>query len=212
MKRAFTLSEALITLAIIGVLASILIPVINNVKPDKDKVTYKKALYDMQAAVSNAMDASAYNASSQSAAMWADKKSVSESDFCEAVADSLNTSGKVDCSPAQASTYNNPNFITTDGTRFWGLEGQKFSLGENGEEKKLVRDVCIDRKMNQKELAKAAIIRNKTASNDDCGTGMKIRVRYDGKVLTPESTDEKNGNFNYENDMIEEFLSISKQK
>ena len=31
MKKAFTLSEALVTLAIIAVLAAILIPVVNNV-------------------------------------------------------------------------------------------------------------------------------------------------------------------------------------
>ena len=51
MKKAFTLSEALITLAIIGVMASILIPTLNNAKPDKDKITYKKALYTVQSAV-----------------------------------------------------------------------------------------------------------------------------------------------------------------
>ena len=56
MKKAFTLSEALITLAILGVLAAILIPVINNVRPDKDRITYKKALYSMQGAISQAMD------------------------------------------------------------------------------------------------------------------------------------------------------------
>ena len=38
MKKAFTLSEALITLAILGVLAAILIPVLDNVRPDKDKI------------------------------------------------------------------------------------------------------------------------------------------------------------------------------
>ena len=72
MKKAFTLSEALVTLAIIGVLAAILIPVIDNVRPDKDKITYKKALYSMQSAVSNAMDSTVYSMAANSSAYWKD--------------------------------------------------------------------------------------------------------------------------------------------
>ena len=72
MKKAFTLSEALVTLAIIAVLLAILIPVIDNVRPDKDKVYYKKALYDMQNAVANAMDSTVYSVAANSAAYWAD--------------------------------------------------------------------------------------------------------------------------------------------
>ena len=85
MKKAFTLSEALVTLAIIAVLLAILIPVIDNVRPDKDKVYYKKALYDMQNAVANAMDSTVYSVAANSAAYWADDN-VGESDFCKSIA------------------------------------------------------------------------------------------------------------------------------
>ncbi len=194
MKKAFTLSEALVTLAIIGVLAAILIPVIDNVRPDKDKVTYKKALYSMQSAVSNAMDSTLYSMAANSSAYWKDEN-VHDEDFCQAVADALNTSGRVDCT--SKSDYANPNFITTDGIRYWGLEG-KFD-GDT-------RTIFVDRGLGSKELKTLAAKRGK---NGD-GTGLKIRVRFDGKIDTPEST--AADNYEFENELIENSLQVTAGK
>ena len=210
MKRAFTLSEALITLAIIGVLASILIPMVNNVRPDKDKITYKKALYDMQAAVSNALESSLYTRAANSLAYWGDEN-VGESDFCETVADSLNTSGKINCNvPVGTSSYSNPNFVTTDGIRFWGLEGKVFSKGVKNVSDVEYRDICVDRGMSNSELNKIGVKRYGIGRDSgQCANGLKIRVKYDGKVITPEATSKDK--FQYENDMIYDSLSITKK-
>lgn len=194
MKKAFTLSEALVTLAIIGVLAAILIPVIDNVRPDKDKVTYKKALYSMQSAVSNAMDSTLYSMAANSSAYWKDEN-IGDSDFCQAVADALNTSGRVDCT--SKSDYLNPNFITTDGIRYWGLEG-KFD-GDN-------RTIYVDRGIGTNELKTIAAKRGKIGD----GTGLKIRVRFDGKIDTPEST--ATDNYEFENELIENSLQVTAGK
>lgn len=193
MRKAFTLSEALVTLAILGVLAAILIPVLDNVRPDKDKITYKKALYSLQGAVSNAMDSTEYAMAANSAAYWKDQK-FSNDTFCKAVAASLNTAGEVDCT--STSSYESPNFVTTDGIRFWGLEG-KFD-GNN-------RVIYVDRAIGNSELR--AVERTRGKSGDDA-YGMKIRVWYDGKVDTGSSAD----GYDFENDLIENSLQVTQNK
>ena len=194
MKKAFTLSEALITLAIIGVLAAILIPVIDSARPDKDKITYKKAMYSMQGAISNAMDSAVYSVAANSAAYWMDDM-VGENAFCEALAEELNTSGAVNCSGT--SSYASPNFITTDGIRFWGLEGKPWSTTGVRE-----RDIFVDRPIGTNELKAVENTRGRTGND---AYGMKIRVRYDGKITTPGDS-----SYDYENDLIENSLQVTK--
>lgn len=189
MKKAFTLSEALVTLAIIGVLAAILIPVVDQVKPDKDKITYKKALYSMQTAVADAMDTAVYSIAANGSDYWKDTN-ISDEAFCEAIADSLNTSGAVNCT--ETSSYANPNFITSDGVRFWGLE-KRFTGDE--------RTIYVDRALGSSELNAMARKRGRGEK------GMKIQVRYDGKVMTPD-----NEEFSYENDLIENSLQVAETR
>ena len=214
MKKAFTLSEALVTLAIIGVLAAILIPVISTVRPDKDKISYKKALYSMQSAVSNAMDSTVYSIAANSAAYWRDQN-ISDEDFCRSVADSLNTAGTINCSNSGytkcssepdgtprgpgGSCYSSPNFITTDGIRYWGLEGKFRDQPDQNS-----RTIYVDRALSSGELDKLA----KDGSLPDRGLGLKIQVSYDGKIGTPSNSTD----FNYEDELIENSLDVTKGK
>ena len=122
-------------------------------------------------------------------------ENIEDEDFCEAIADALNTSGRIDC--VGPSSYVNPNFITTDGIRYWGLEG-KFTDD--------TRTIYVDRALGTRELQSIAAKRGKIGD----GTGLQIRVGYDGKVDTPESTDSEN--FDFENELIENSLQVTAGK
>ena len=202
MKNAFTLSEALITLAIIGVMASVLVPTLNNAKPDKDKITYKKALYTVQSAVSSAMESTLYAQATNSAAYWGDD-AIQAGDFCKAVSESVNTSGKINCSAN--SSYTSPNFITTDGIRYWGLEGT-FKDGSGNISDKTIH---VDRKLSTGDIK----TRSRLGGNPD--DGLKILVRYDGKVLTPcsdEGDASCDSNFAYENELIDDSFTVTQSR
>lgn len=206
MKKAFTLSEALVTLAILGILAAILIPVIDEGRPDKDKITYKKALYTLQNAVTNAMDSTFYEVTANSMANWDDPAIQENGDgsFCGIIADMVNTAGQVDCTGTAASSYANPNFITTDGIRFWGLEGKNWDSDGR-------RTIFIDRNLSTNDMRnlESGILR--LADQQYREPGLRIRVYKDGKVTTGlnEDDDEK---FEYENDMIEESLQVTNSR
>ena len=263
MRKAFTLSEALVTLAIIGVLAAILIPVINNVRPDKDKIAYKKAIYSLSNAVSNAMDSAytggGYGADFGAGANWgasADWSSPGQAgwgiygpgganvsgfnwygsgtpgysgvtpgqpgsgdgsgdpnspasqnsqSFCKTIADSLNTIGSVRCDgpwpgcDGEGSCYKTPNFVTSDGIRYWGLEDTIPFVKQN-DEKYGSKIIYVDREVRSSERSASTFRRD--VSNSD-KLGLKIKIRSDGKVYT-------DGDYTYENKLIEESLSLKK--
>ncbi len=163
MKKGFTLSESLISIAIIGVISAILIPILNNVSPDKDRVMYKKAMYTMQNAIATAINDNTTPAANTSA-YWAGDE-VTANSFCTDIANTINTVGTVDCSiPGSAAQ---PNFVATNGSKWWGLGNHKFTTTGANETKDIFVDV------------------NGVGGDNTVGVDqLRMRVRYDGRVTT----------------------------
>lgn len=183
MKKGFTLSESLISLAIIGVISAVLIPILNNVRPDQNRIMYKKAMYTMQNAIATAMDDSLPPAAN-SDAYWGDP-AVGADKFCLGVADAVNTVGNVDCS--STGSFASPNFTTVNGAKYWGLGNHKFTAtgGPND-----TADIVVDVNGNGGD----------NAANVD---QLKMRVRFDGRVTTDPS-------WNVENDYLSDATKVKK--
>ena len=155
-KQGFTLAEALITVGIIGVVAALILPAVNNLKPDQNKVLYLKAHdalgYALHGLASNSKLFPAYiQANDISAAEYPllnTEAPVEEryedytgrAKLCNLLALSMNVnSSNVTCSDASytfaAATFdndfdNNISFTTQNGMQ-WRVVPQTYNIGEN---------------------------------------------------------------------------------
>jgi len=128
--RGFTLAEVMVVLVVIGVLTSILTPVIIKLKPNKNKIMFRKGYYVAERVVSDLVNNETYYADSDSAnPHFVDEAKVvingvdvlGPTKFCNLFASKVNTIGTSDCSTATG--YNYPagagSFTTTDGILWW---------------------------------------------------------------------------------------------
>ena len=84
-KRGFTLAELMIVLAILGIIAAILTPLVFNAAPDENRLKFRKAYYTIQHATDSVMNSDTYPQGDLSKVSNPDKT------FCYAFTDVLNT-------------------------------------------------------------------------------------------------------------------------
>lgn len=84
-KRGFTLAELMIVLAILGVIAAILTPLVFNAAPDENRLRFRKAYYTIQRATDAVLNSDTYPEGDLSKVSDPDKT------FCYAFSDILNT-------------------------------------------------------------------------------------------------------------------------
>lgn len=198
MKKALTLMETLIVMVIIAIIAAITLPMFMANRPEKERTMYKKSIYTLQEALSSAWDDFVYSPSDANNGIvatgdnyWAD---VNAQTFCTSVAGAMNVLGTVTCNVAGDS--NSPNFVTTNGVKWWGFGGAGAVAISRGVDKTIYIDVNGDSRPNQ-------------AGVDI----LKLNVRFDGKVITPASAtvDATTGtDWSVENTYIGDFTKITK--
>lgn len=197
MKKGFTLSETMISLVVIGVIAAIILPILNSIRPDNGRVLYKKAMYSMQNAISTALNDSTSNASNAKA-FWAGDD-VTAGEFCASIAETMSIIGDSNC--GTVGSYSNPNFKTINGSTWWGLgdasDADKFTLGTGTHPSKTIY-VDVDGANGENTLGKDQF---------------KLKVRYDGRVTTGTTTSTdptSENNWDAENDYLSDALKIKK--
>ena len=196
-KIGFTLSEVMVTMGILGVLAAILIPAVMSVSPDQNKVMLKKAYYTLEKAVSDLInDDSNYpldppgttTDTGQTVSQGFHYKTAggtaipaNNNKFCYLLSESLNTVGTVDCDPAGSGASTGMSFTTSDGM-LWTIYDSTFELHAT----------------NYLQVAVVLVDVSGPNKGDNCdyngGAGkhpdqFKFRIRYDGKMtINPNDT------------------------
>ena len=97
MKKAFTLAEVMIVLAVIGVLVAILLPTAQNMTPDENLLKFKKANTTLTTAIRELVNSDKYYYDGDLGLDKEGNKIVEAKYFCSTLADILTTK-KVECS------------------------------------------------------------------------------------------------------------------
>lgn len=127
-KKGFTLSEVMVTLGILGVLAAFLVPAIMQTTPDNNRVMFKKAYSILEQSVSQMINDDKNYPSDQVNSSYPNIQrgfnytskdaSITTNKFCYFLSDRLNTVGTISC-PLTAATGTG-TFTATDGVS-WGI-------------------------------------------------------------------------------------------
>ncbi len=135
-RKGFTLAEMMVCLTIISIIATLLMPAISRLRPNKSKVMFKKTYYLTERIVSELVN------DEESYPFVEDRVGFDNVDevefngitysginkFCQLFALKLNTlSGDSNC--VATADWNNPSFVTTDGVK-WIIPATDFANQE----------------------------------------------------------------------------------
>ena len=146
-KNGFTLAEMVITLCVIGVIATIVLPAINNAQPNREMIMLKKAYYNTTRIVSELINDEDFypdaadethsgfshtNIAGVNGGNEATFHGLTYSDerkFCGLFAAKLNLREPANCD-SRISLASGGNFTTTDGA-VWSMPYGNFSAGSD---------------------------------------------------------------------------------
>ena len=217
-KKGFTLAEVVVTLAVIGMVAGISIPILHNAKIDKDVIVYRKAMYTLQQAANKYMNGNNYQKqmrrpnSNENLFLG----NFTEYEVCAYLSLEMNTKGffyeqvneegitepliwdttnGINCySSCDAEASNcaddlTPNFTTSDGISFYNLGGKA--------DTKFDKKVILIKRENEKESERAARI-SKGSHN---GGFMRIEMNRRGKFSI-------NNDWEFEQSLVKNYTKL----
>ncbi len=212
MKKAFTLVETMLVLSIIGVIIALMIPALDRSKPDETTLKYRKAFFGIEEAVRNIVnDTKLYSDGDLTNPLNIPTGANAQQVFCQNIANTLNTIGKVDCRLSdlykadENLTADKVNFRTTGGVSFGGLNNPFSADG--------TLTLCVD--INGFNPDKdVATVNNLGCNPDDRAKTsrdqFRIRLNKHGKIYTGSSVG--NNNWMIENMMLINPRVVTKEK
>lgn len=210
-KKAMTLAEVLITLAVIGVLVMILVPVISKTTANKEKFLYKKAINTMQGAVSAVMaDNGVVNASN----FWPELSDAGTS-FKQAIKQKIARIGDGSNLPATytASLSNPVDFISSDGMVWYGIPNE-WPTGDDGQPADHITVYVDLNGVGGTNLTsdEAVALGGEEGSNIRKPDRLKVFIKRDGRVMVPTYADLDEGGYNGTNWSYEtEYMTSNKR-
>jgi len=174
-KKAMSLTEVMVSTAVVGTLAVIVVPLMLKTTTNQEKYLYTKAINSFQNAISAVMsDYEAVNSSN-----FLPELSQNE-DLRTQIASKMNAVGAVRSdSDSGTSSSTNPDFYSNDGMSWWNVP-EVWPEGEN------YVDINVD--VNG---SRGKNISSDEATSTDKPDQLKMRMMKDGRVVVPEvgSTD-----------------------
>lgn len=156
MKKGFSLVEVLLAIVIMGVVMAVVMPIIAPIAENNNKTLYKSAFKTVESVVSDIVsDMTLY----PSGNMY---NATDTTYFCNNFVSKLNLISTADCTTS--TVPGTPNFITTNGMRWYGFNGLNFTSNAT-------LQVDIDGQGKGKNTAGRDILR--------------IEVNDQGKVVPP---------------------------
>lgn len=139
------MAEVMVTIAILGVLAAVMIPTVTKLAPNSRKLMFKKAYSSTETVISELINDESLYAKDPDFTGFANTSAVTvagvaysgATKFCNLFAEKLNVMGAVDCNTAKtlavaAVPGSGPNFTTNDGVA-WYVDTNAFTLDTPGE-------------------------------------------------------------------------------
>lgn len=177
-KSAFTLTEVLITLTLIGVVMAMVIPVVRSSVTDTSGLQFKKSFTDLQNAVEMAME------DPESLSLGYDPISgfagATPENLCKMISNQITTIGSLNCAGDSSDrATQNPSFQQINGVSYWNIGGTGTVAFKNGSTdcsassytKDCTRTVWLDIDGTQK------------GKNNHGKDQFRLLLRYDGKVM-----------------------------
>lgn len=186
--KAFTLSEVIVTMGILGILAAMLIPSVVKIKPDAKKIMFKKAYATLERSISEMLgDSATYSSVDTITPGFLNTDTTGITDtiftnnpankFCYVFAQKMSTLGVVD---GTACPVGGPSgtFTTTDGIKWTIPIPQGFT--NTGNYVNIMIDVNGAKGPNCGDPSNSSGYTACTGSNTP--DRFYVGVRYDGKI------------------------------